>query len=182
MSTGRARARAVCPGTPWPPTSASSRSCWTDRLWGTLGAQTDGIHGSATDDGRAARCTASSRTVPLELAWDGPASGPRGESLVLLRAQGGGIWPDGAAMPDPPAASAPPTNPAPEPTAGRRPASSCMADFVGPVVRPWRPCGMPRCPPSPGSKGRADRPARQQEGAHHDRGSRQLRRQPDRRA
>src|SRR5215216_8058301 len=25
---------------------------------------------------------------------------------------------------------------------------------------------MPRCPPSPGSKGRADRPARQQEGAH----------------
>jgi hypothetical protein len=22
-------------GTPWPPTSGSSRSCWTDRLWGT---------------------------------------------------------------------------------------------------------------------------------------------------
>jgi hypothetical protein len=36
-------------GTPWPPTLASSRNCWTDRLWGTLGAQTDGIHGSATD-------------------------------------------------------------------------------------------------------------------------------------
>jgi hypothetical protein len=34
------------------------------------------------------------------------------------RAQGGGIWPDGAGMPKPPAASAP-TNPAPEPaTAG----------------------------------------------------------------
>ena len=39
---------------------------------------------------------------------------------------------------------------------------------------------MPRCPPSPGSKGRADRPARQQKGQDHDRGSRQLRRQPDR--
>src|SRR5215216_275636 len=32
----------------------------------------------------------------------------------------------------------------------------------------------------PGSKGRADRPARQQEGPHHDRGKRQLRRQPHR--
>jgi single-strand DNA-binding protein len=30
---------------------------------------------------------------------------------------------------------------------------------------------MPRCPPSPGSKGRADRPARHQEGRVHDRGS-----------
>ena len=39
---------------------------------------------------------------------------------------------------------------------------------------------MPWCPPSPGSKGRADRPARQQERAHHDRGSRELRRQPRR--
>jgi hypothetical protein len=26
---------------------------------------------------------------------------------------------------------------------------------------PWRPCRMPRCPPSPGSKGRADRPIAQ---------------------
>src|SRR5829696_3958965 len=41
-----------------------------------------------------------------------------------------------------------------------------MADFVGSTACPWRPCGMPRCPPSPGSKGRADRPARQsQEGS-----------------
>jgi single-strand DNA-binding protein len=31
---------------------------------------------------------------------------------------------------------------------------------------------MPRCPPSPGSTGRADRPARHQEGAGHDRSSR----------
>jgi hypothetical protein len=40
-----------CPvsGTPWPPTSGSSRSCWTDRLWGTLGARSDGIHGTPTD-------------------------------------------------------------------------------------------------------------------------------------
>jgi single-strand DNA-binding protein len=42
---------------------------------------------------------------------------------------------------------------------------SCMADFVGSVACPWRSLGMPRCPPSLGSKGRADRPARQQEGA-----------------
>ena len=40
-----------------------------------------------------------------------------------------------------------------------------MADFVGSAACPWRPLGMPRRPPSPGSKGRADRPARQsQEG------------------
>src|ERR671919_726440 len=39
-----------------------------------------------------------------------------------------------------------------------------MADFVGSAACPWWPLGMPRCPPSPGSKGRADRPARQQEG------------------
>src|SRR5512132_3178230 len=40
-----------------------------------------------------------------------------------------------------------------------------MADFVGSIACPWWSCGMPRCPPSPGSKGRADRQARQQEGA-----------------
>src|SRR4029450_10752304 len=39
-----------------------------------------------------------------------------------------------------------------------------MADFVGSIACPWGSGGMPRCPPSPGSKGRADRPARQQEG------------------
>src|SRR5215211_4130244 len=39
-----------------------------------------------------------------------------------------------------------------------------MADFVGSTACPWWSLGMPRCPPSPGSKGRADRPARQQEG------------------
>src|SRR5215213_5420380 len=36
-----------------------------------------------------------------------------------------------------------------------------MADFVGSIACPWWSLGMPRCPPSPGSKGRADRPARQ---------------------
>ena len=57
-----------------------------------------------------------------------------------------------------------------------------MADFVGSVACPWWSLGMPRCPPSPGSKGRADRPARQsRKGQHHDRGQRQLRRQPHRR-
>jgi hypothetical protein len=55
-----------------------------------------------------------------------------------------------------------------------------MADFAGSIACPWRSVGMPRCPPSPGSKGRADRPARQHEGADHDPGSRQLRRQPHR--
>src|SRR5688572_5065552 len=40
-----------------------------------------------------------------------------------------------------------------------------MADFVGSVACPWCSLGMPRCLPSPGSKGRAARPARQaQEG------------------
>ena len=40
-----------------------------------------------------------------------------------------------------------------------------MADFVGFTACPRRSLGMPRHPLSPGSKGRADRPARQQEGA-----------------
>jgi hypothetical protein len=39
-----------------------------------------------------------------------------------------------------------------------------MADFVGSTACLWCSFGMPRCPSSPGSKGRADRPARQQEG------------------
>src|SRR5215216_4170621 len=39
-----------------------------------------------------------------------------------------------------------------------------MADFVDSTTCPWCSLGMPRRPPSPGSKGRADRPARQQEG------------------
>src|SRR5215208_3036986 len=38
-----------------------------------------------------------------------------------------------------------------------------MAHFVGSTACPWWSVGMPRCPPSPGSKGRADRPARHQE-------------------
>jgi hypothetical protein len=77
-------------------------------------------------------------------------------------AQGGGIWPDGAGMPDPQPQARRPTNPAPEPSMLGSP--DPMADFVGSTACPWRPCGMPPCPPSPGSKGRADRPARQQEG------------------
>src|SRR5215211_9331988 len=41
-----------------------------------------------------------------------------------------------------------------------------MADFVGSTACPWWSFGMPRRPPSPGSKGRAaDRPARQPKGA-----------------
>src|SRR4029453_7786492 len=35
----------------------------------------------------------------------------------------------------------------------------------GSTACPWWPLGMPRWPPSPGSKGRADRPARQPKGA-----------------
>src|SRR5215217_749117 len=41
-----------------------------------------------------------------------------------------------------------------------------MADFVGFAACPWWSLGMPRCPPSPGSKGRADRPARHSGGMH----------------
>jgi hypothetical protein len=56
-----------------------------------------------------------------------------------------------------------------------------MADFVGSVACPYWSFGLPRCPPSPGSKGRADRPARHQKrGKRHDRGRRQLCRRPDR--
>ena len=35
---------------------------------------------------------------------------------------------------------------------------------AGSAACSWWPGGMPRCPPSPGSKGRANRPARQPEG------------------
>ena len=77
-----------------------------------------------------------------------------------------------------PAASPPPTNPAPEPaTAGE--SHAWPTSLVHRLPR-WS-LGMPRCPPSPGSKGRADRPARHSGGMHHDRGRRQLRRQPHRR-
>ena len=40
-----------------------------------------------------------------------------------------------------------------------------MADFIGSTACPWCSRGMPRHPPSPRSKGRADRPARQQKGS-----------------
>jgi hypothetical protein len=49
--------------------------------------------------------------------------------------------------------------------AGRAGSHDRMADFVGSTACPWWPLGMPRRPPSPRSKGRTDRPARQsQEG------------------
>src|SRR5919112_5066898 len=41
-----------------------------------------------------------------------------------------------------------------------------MAELVGSTACPWGSLGMPRCPPSPGSKGRADRPARHSGGMH----------------
>jgi Single-strand binding protein family len=106
------------------------------------------------------------------------ASSPRGGSLVLPPRPG---WRDLAGRcwhARPPAASTPPTNPASEPTDGRQLISS--ADFVGFTACPWGSLGMPRWHRPPGSKGRADRPARHQEGAHHDRAQRQLRRQPHR--
>src|SRR4030095_13915943 len=53
--------------------------------------------------------------------------------------------------------------PPPDPPPGRR--ASCMADFLGSLACPWCSLGMPRRPPSPGSKDRANRPARQQKGA-----------------
>jgi hypothetical protein len=57
-----------------------------------------------------------------------------------------------------------PTN-QPGTRADHRPAASSMADLVGSTACPRCSLGMPRCPPSPWSKGRADRPARHQEGA-----------------
>ena len=91
--------------------------------------------------------------------------------------QGGGIWPDGAGMPNP-QRQAPPTNSAPEPaTAGD------LDLWPTSLALPLVPGGLVACHGvhrPPGSKGRADRPARQQERAHHDRGSRELRRQPRR--
>jgi hypothetical protein len=44
-------------------------------------------------------------------------------------------------------------------------ATFIMADFVGSTACPWGALGMPRYSPSPGSKGRTDRPARQPKGA-----------------
>jgi hypothetical protein len=56
-----------------------------------------------------------------------------------------------------------------------------MADFVGSIACPWWPYGMPRCPPSPGPRaGQTARPGIRK-GQDHDRGRRELRRQPDRR-
>jgi single-strand DNA-binding protein len=46
-----------------------------------------------------------------------------------------------------------------------QPARLCMTDFVGSTACPRWSLGMPRCPPSPRVQGRADRPARNQEGA-----------------
>jgi Single-strand binding protein family len=75
-------------------------------------------------------------------------------------------------MPDP-SRKRPANQPGTRAGHGRRPSS--MADFVGFTACPWCFFGMPRCPPSPGSKGRADRSARQQKGQDHDRGQRELR-------
>jgi len=55
------------------------------------------------------------------------------------------------------------------------------AGFVGSVACPWWPLGMPRHPPSPGSKGQGSPPGQTSPGGQdHGRGQRQLRRQPRR--
>jgi hypothetical protein len=53
--------------------------------------------------------------------------------------------------------------PSRHPSRAHSAALSSRADFVGSAACPWWSLGMPRRPPSPGSKGRADRPARQPE-------------------
>jgi hypothetical protein len=69
--------------------------------------------------------------------------------------------------------------------AGTRAEPARQPDRAGPAsLAPWlAPVAFrhARRPPFPGSKGRAARPARHSGGMHHDRGSRQLRRQPHRR-
>src|SRR5215218_8630459 len=81
------------------------------------------------------------------IAWNGLRAVRAVGASFSHRAQGGGIWPDGAGMPDP-QPQAPPTKPAPEPS----PLGSLIqswADFVGSTACPWGSLGMPRRPPSP---------------------------------
>ena len=95
-------------------------------------------------------------------AWDGPRAALAAGASVSHHAQGGGIWPDGLACPTP--SRKRPTN---QPGTRAGPWSAVLIDG-----RPrWLhrlPVGVSRhatVPPSPGSKGRTDRPARQQKGA-----------------
>jgi Single-strand binding protein family len=95
-------------------------------------------------------------------ARDGqPDRNPRGPSH---HAQGGGIWPDGAGMPDPqPQAPHQPTRHPSRPLAGE------LDSWPTSLAPPLAPGGLSACHGvhrPPGSKGRADRPARQsQEGS-----------------
>jgi hypothetical protein len=126
------------------------------------------------------------RQWPARLASRGPATrrvgrraAPAAGASFSHHAWGGGIWPDDAGMPDPPSRKRR------QPTRLlSRPVGSAV--FIDGRVRwlhrlPRGSCGMPRCPPSPGSTAgqtaRPDSPGGQQ----HDRGRQKLRRQPHRR-
>jgi hypothetical protein len=116
-------------------------------------------------------CAAQGPTSSLQSGRGAPPSPPLslgrtassscGGSLVLPPCPGWRIWPDGAGMPDP--SRKRPRQPTRHLSRPRPATCSSWADVVGSVACPWRPGGMPRCPPSPGSKGRAARPARHQE-------------------
>src|SRR5512132_1227485 len=152
-----------------------ARRCGSTGCWSRAGIQTVARGSTAASACRSSKPKAEQD--PLQQPRMGWHAALVVGAWFSHRAQGGGIWPVGAGMPDPQGqALHQPTRHPSRP----RPASTCMADFVGSVACPWRPWGMPRCPPSPGSMGRADRPARQPKGSHHDRGSRELCRQPDR--
>ena len=116
---------------------------------------------------------------PREVSLGRAASGPRGGSLVLPPRPG---WRDLAGRcwhARPPAASTPPTNPAPEPTT-----VGSLDPWPTSLALSLAPGGLSAChgvhrPPVPRA-GQTARPGNRK-GQHHDRGQRQLRRQPHRR-
>jgi hypothetical protein len=107
-----------------------------------------------------------------------PTSGPRGGSLVLPPRPG---WRDLAgrcwhARPQPQALHQPTRHPSRARSAVDPIGPTSLALSLAPGLSRHG-----RRLPSPGSKGRADRPARHSGGMQHDRGKRELRRQPHRR-
>ena len=124
------------------------------------------------------------RLLPADLtragAWAGPTRGPRGGSLVLPPRPG---WRDLAGRcwhARPPAASAPPTNPAPEPTHGRQSLIHGRLRWLHRLPLVLSRHATVSTGPRFHEDGQTARPGNRK-GQHHDRGQRQLRRQPHRR-
>ena len=100
------------------------------------------------------------RVLPTDLlragAWDSPKAVLVVGASFSHHAQGGGIWPNGPGMPDPQPQDS--TN-QPGTRAGHRPAPSSIGRFRWLHRLPLAALGMPRRPPSPGSKdGQTARP------------------------